>query len=115
VLVERTALNPRELIQANAGAQVIITETPSGANPAPSYAATILEVPARSGEEQEAVGVPNSGEKLRQDSSFVLLRTEKGVKAVALDRIQDITFTGDYRKSVTQEEFRNLLTLKMGW
>jgi hypothetical protein len=115
VLLERTALDPRQLIQANAGAHVIITETASGSSPAPSYAATILEVPARSGEEQEATGAPNSGEKLRQDSSFVLLRTEQGVKVVALDRIQDVTFTGDYRKSVMQEEFRNLLTLKMDW
>jgi hypothetical protein len=34
---------------------------------------------------------------------------------VPFDRIQDVTFTGAYRKSVAQEEFRNLLTLKMDW
>lgn len=115
VLVDRTALSPRELIEANVGAQVIVTEIPSGANPLPPYAATILETPTRSGEEQEAAAVPNSGEKLTEHGSVVLLKTERGVKVVPLDRIHDVTFTGAYRKTVAQEEFRNLLTLKMDW
>ena len=112
VLVERTALTLRELIEANVGAQVIVTEV-SGTNQ--SYAATILELPARGGDEQEAVNPPNSGEKLSQKGSVVLLKTETGTKVVSLDRIQDIRFTGDYRKIVAEEEFRNLLTLKLEW
>ena len=114
VLVERTALTLRELIEANIGAQVIVNEVPSGTNQV-MYAATILEIPARSGDEQEAVTPPNSGEKLKQKGNVVLLKTEAGIKVVGLDRIQDIRFTGDYRKTVAEEEFRNLLTLKMEW
>lgn len=114
VLVERTALNLRELIEANVGAQVIVTEVPSGTSQV-SYAATIIDIPARSGDEQEATNPPNSGEKLRQKGSVALLKTDTGIKVVALDRIQDIRFTGDYRKTVEEEEFRNLLTLKMEW
>jgi hypothetical protein len=110
VVVERTALNLRELIEANVGAQVIVTES-NGSN----YPAAIVEVPARGGDEQEATSPPNSGEKLKVKGNVVLLKTESGVKVVALDRIQDIRFTGDYRKTVSEEEFRNLLTLKMEW
>ncbi len=114
VLVERTALNLRDLIKANVGAPVIVTEAPSGSNQV-SYAATIVEVPARSGTEQEGLAPPNSGEKLREDANVVLLRTETGTKVVGFDRIQDIRFTGDYRRTVAEEEFRNLLTLRLEW
>ena len=57
VLVERTALNLRELLEANIGAEAIIAET--GTN---RYTATILGLPARSAEEQAATSPPNSGE-----------------------------------------------------
>lgn len=114
VPMERTALTIRELIEGNIGAKVIVTELPSGTNQT-SYAATILEVPARSGDEQELALPPNSGEKLAQKGSVVLLGVDDGIKAVGLDRIQDIRFTGDCRKTVIEEEFRNLLTLKMEW
>lgn len=113
VLVERTALSLRELIRANIGAQVVVTEIPPGNSQ--GYAATILDVPARGGDEQEALNPPNSGEKLRQEGNVVLLRTNAGIKVVSLDRIQDMGFTGEYRKTVAEEEFRNLLTLKLGW
>ena len=58
VLVERTALSLRELLEANIGAEAIIAE--SGTN---RYAATILGLPARSAEEQAATSPPNSGEQ----------------------------------------------------
>jgi hypothetical protein len=111
VLVDRTALTLRELIEANVGVQVVVTET-GGTN---GYAAAVLDIPARSGEEQEARNPPNSGEKLTERGSVVLLKTESGVKAVNLDRIQDLRFTGAYGKTLRREEFRNLLTLKLDW
>lgn len=114
VILERTALTLREMLEGNVGAQVVITEGTSGTNQM-SYAATILEIPARSGEEQEAVMPPNSGEKLKQKGNVVFLKTDAGIKVVGLDRIQDLCFTGDYRKTVAEEEFRNLLTLRLEW
>jgi hypothetical protein len=114
VLVEQTALSLRELIEANVGMQAIITEVPSGTSQA-SYEATILEIPTRGGEEQEAVSPPNSGEKLGRKGDVVLLKTDTGTKVVPFERIQDVHFTGGYRKTVAQEEFRNLLTLRMEW
>ncbi len=110
VLVERTALSLRELLEANIGAEVIITE--SGTN---RYAATILGLPARSAEEQAATNPPNTGEKLPEKGNLILLQTAEGVKVLAIDRIQDVTFKQAHKPAAANEEFRNLLTLKLDW
>ncbi len=70
VRVERMALSLRELLEANVGAEAIISET--GTN---RYEATIAGLPQRSAEEQNAVNPPNSAEKLPEKGSLVLLRT----------------------------------------
>jgi hypothetical protein len=119
VLVERTTLNLRELIEANIGSQVIVTEMPvtvSGSNVAPvAYEATIVAIPTQSGEELETASPPYSGERLSQKGNMVLFDTDNGVKAVNFDRILDVTFKGDYNTVLPHEEFRNLLTLKLDW
>ncbi|MEI8316271.1 MAG: hypothetical protein WCG79_12590 [Verrucomicrobiota bacterium] len=112
VLVERTALTLRELIEANVGADVFVTEN-TAAN---RYRATILQIPDQHGEELEATSPPNSGQKLPVKGNVVLLKLQDGgVKVIALDRILDVTFTGEHKEKVAQEEFRNLLTLKLDW
>ncbi|NLX59622.1 MAG: hypothetical protein GXY74_11100 [Phycisphaerae bacterium] len=118
ILVQRTALNLRELIEGNVGAAVVVTELPVGREQqSRSYPATILSVPQRSGEELEAAAPPNSGEKLPVKGEVVLLKTSEGVKAMPLARIQDITFTGGdgAKPSTADEEMRNLLTLKLDY
>ena len=93
VRLDRTALNVRDLIEANIGAQVSVTEMPTGRETQSiTYSATVLEVPERSGEELEKTSPPNSGEKLPQKGSVVLLKTDGGIKAVPFDRILDVTF-----------------------
>ncbi len=118
LLIERTALNLRELIEANEGAEVIVTETP--ASPAekavtPAYRATLLRVLEQSGEELEATSPPHSGERLPTKGEVVLLKTADGTKALPIGRIGDITFTGEHRTKLAHEEFRNALTLKLDW
>lgn len=116
VKVEQTALSPRELIEANIGAAVSITEFPVGQETQPLvYDATILGVPERSSEELEKNSPPGTGEKLPQKGNVVLLKTAAGTKVVAFDRIQDVTFKGDHKVLAASEEFRNLLTLKLDW
>jgi len=110
VLVERTALNLRDLLEANIGAEAIIAET--GTN---RYAATILGLPARSAEEQAATSPPNAGEKLPEKGNLILLKTVEGVKALSIDRIQEVTFTHSHKAAAASEEFRNLLNLKLDW
>jgi hypothetical protein len=112
VSVERTALNLRELIEANIGAEVLINESSSTNR----YRATILDVPVQSGEELEATSPPDSGQKLPVKGSIVLLKLQDGnVKVVAFDRIIDVIFVGEHKEKIAQEEFRNLLTLKLDW
>lgn len=110
VRIEQTALNLQDLILANPGAAVRITEV--GGN---SYNATLLGVPERSGEEQERTNPPNSGDRLPEQGQVVLLKTAKGTVVLARNRIQDITFLNSYRRTVSTQEFRNLLSLKLEW
>ena len=110
VLVQRSALNLRELLEANPGAEAIIAETGGS-----RYVATILGLPARSAEELGATSPPNSGEKLPEKGNLILLKTTEGVKALALDRIQEVTFTHEHKAAAASEEFRNLLRLKLDW
>lgn len=119
VLVERTALNLRELIEANVGAEVLVTETQAVDGEKRTYRATILRVPVQTGEEQETTSPPNSGQMLPKKGDVVLLRALdgnlKGVRVVSFSHISDITFVGEHRQSIATEELRNLLTLKLDW
>ncbi len=109
VRVERTALSIRELLEGNVGAEVLISE--SGTN----YSATIVGFPERTSDEQERTSPPNSGERLPEKGSLILLKTAAGTRAVPIERIQDVTFKEAPKHGVAQEEFRNLLTLKLDW
>ena len=119
VLVERTSLTLRELLEGNPGAEVTVSETAmSGAATTPeglTYTATIVGLPERSSKELEANAPPGESEKLPEKSNLILLKTSDGVRAVSIDRIQQVTFRGPHKSSVADEEFRNLLRLKLDW
>jgi hypothetical protein len=110
VIVERTALDLRQLIEGNPGAQVIVTE-----NKGASYKATILAVPTQDRDDQRAQAAPGAERIPEKAGDVVLLETEGGTKVVKLDQIQDLRFTGSYRRTVASEERRNLLTLRLDW
>jgi hypothetical protein len=129
VMVDRTALSIRDLMEANIGAEVSITEY---SDPKQRYAATIVDVPQRGIDEQEASGVlfvsdtsgsfiyrnatpPRPGQPSPQKGSIVLLRGDDGVRVLPLDRIQDITFKTPPKTQLGNEEYRNLLTLRLDW
>ncbi|HEY7116319.1 MAG TPA: hypothetical protein VH475_07025, partial [Tepidisphaeraceae bacterium] len=119
VKLDRTALSVRELIEANVGAAVIVTELPvaAGGHEAQpiTYTATIESIPTQSGEELESTSPPGSGELLPVKGNVVLLKTQAGTKVVAFDRIVDVTFAKAPATNLAREEFRNLLTLKLDW
>jgi hypothetical protein len=110
VSIEHTALSIRELLEANIGAEAIITEINTN-----RYAATIAGIPTRSSEELESTSPPNSGEKLPEPGNIILLKTSEGMRAINTDRIQDVTFKEPNKSATAKEEFRNLLTLKLDW
>lgn len=109
VLVERTALNLPELLEANIGAEAIIAE---GTN---RCVATIAGIPTRSAEELAATSPPNVAERLPEKGNLILLKTAEGLKTVGMDRITDVTFKGTHKPAAPSAEFRNLLTLKLDW
>jgi hypothetical protein len=117
--VKRTALTKRDLIEGNIGADVIVTETVPGqagtGSSLISYRATIVDIPARSGDELEETSPPGTGEQLPQKGSVVLLKTSEGTKVLEVTQLRDITFTGAHEKSLTGEEFRNYLELTLAW
>ncbi|MCX6349118.1 MAG: hypothetical protein NTV79_06415 [Candidatus Aureabacteria bacterium] len=116
VRIPRTALTLRELIEANLGASVLVTEIPAGKENVPlTYPADIVGVPERSGEELEATSPPGTAEQLPQKGEIVILKTVEGAKAIPLSRILDLTFKNDRATKLESEEFRNLLTLKIDW
>ncbi len=122
ITVERTALALTEMIEANIGADVIVTESSLSAGIAGDkpigeklYPAKILGLPVRSSEELAKTSPPNAGEMLPQKGSLVLLKTESGVKVVNISQIRDITIKGEPQGKIKQNEVRNMLTLKMDW
>jgi hypothetical protein len=110
VSVERTALTLRDLLESNPGAVVSVTQTDGKA-----YSAEIVGVPQRSSQELERTAPPNSGDLLPQKSGIILLKTPDGTAVVNLDAIKDATFKNAFRRTQSDEEFRNLLTLKLQW
>ena len=110
VPIGRTALTIPELIESNIGAKVRIMEAGLAA-----YETTILGIPTRSSEELRRIDPPGSPEKLPQRGSIVLLKFEGGVKAVPIDRIQQVTFLDEPELQLPGKEFRNRMTLKLDW
>lgn len=110
VLVERTALSVTEMLRSNPGARVMVTER-DGAR----YAATVVGAPVRTVQELQRTLPPGAVDLLPERSAVVLLKTQDGVKVVSLDQIRDVTFADSPRPSVADEEYRNMLTLKLDW
>jgi hypothetical protein len=105
------ALSVRDLVRVNVGARVLVTEH---ADPKATYEAVIVGpvAPASGGVSTAAAGSPAELPKL---SEVVLLRTAGGVKALPLDQVRSITFPDAYRDTVSGEESRPRLTLRLDW
>jgi len=117
-LINRTALTMREMIEANLGASVVITEKPATATSPttpPSYQATLLEIPTRSSEELNATNPSAPPNELPVKSNIVMVKTVHGIKALSFERILDITFEKKQNDKVANEKLRNLLSLDLSW
>lgn len=106
VQVERTALTVNELIEANIGAEVTIRDR-SGQK----HEGKIAAIPIRTADELEAYDPPNSEPRLPERSKLLLLQTHAGIVTIHLDQVDQVTFKEQPKAKITDEEFRNLLTL----
>ncbi len=116
-LIDRTALTLRDLLEANIGAPVTVTEQPENTQTlVKSYDATILAMPARSTSELEITNPStNPLELLPQKGNLIWLKTEAGTKVLSVEQIRHVTFRNSPQAMLGNEEFRNLLTLKLNW
>lgn len=127
IAAQKTALGIRDLIEANIGAQVTIKESDNT-----KYSATILAVPQQSVSEAESstgivAALPADSFSYRaapvstgilpvpQKGSIVLLQNGDGVRALPIERIQDITFKNAPKTLVAGNDQRNVLTMKLDW
>lgn len=109
VAIERTALDLYHLLAANPGAELLVEE--SGAEP---YSAVIEGIPERSSSELAGTAPSGADEALPEKGSIILLRTYEGVRVVPVQSIKKVTFKDPPRSGLTEHEFRDLLTLKLG-
>jgi hypothetical protein len=90
VSVSKDAGNLVELLRANIGGVATISER-SGKE----YTATIASLPA--------------------EGTVILLRTEMGMRVVAISDIRNVTFHGVGNTALDAEEARDLMTLRLDW
>lgn len=111
VKVRRTAVTLQEMLQANTGAAVVITE--KGGR---SYPATIVGIPGRAPDDDEERARPNPTPRGAQTGSVLLLQAEEGgVKSLPMDRVEDVVFKDAFKPLVEEEEIQDLLTLRLDW
>lgn len=114
-LVDRTALTLRDLLEANVGARVLVTEVGDGKTET-RYESKILSMPVRSATELQATDTASiDTERLPQKSDLIWLQTASGTRVLNINQIRDVTFPDAPRPMLGHEEFRNLLTLKLDW
>jgi hypothetical protein len=107
---DEVALTLAEILAANVGATGLVTEQDNR-----SYTATILDIPKQPlPEPGESTSSADSSSR-REGGKLILLQTQEGVKALPIERIRDFAFKDPPKRAVGQEEYRNLLTLKLDW
>jgi hypothetical protein len=113
VKVERPATSVADLLEANPGAEVRITQGDGKV-----LTGKVVGIPAPLPRDPDpGAGLQPGGGRspLRANSpaDTLLLKTAEGVVALPLQLVQTVTFKGEYRKQVAETESRNLLTLKL--
>ncbi len=111
VSVTRTPLTRQELLEANVGARVLVSE-----HDQQEYQAKILGVPVRAGSELgPASDGANSRLRLPERGQLVQLEIAEGVKFIAIDRITGLTFLDPPQGKLLREEIRGGLRLRFDW
>ncbi len=109
VHVKRTALEIQDLLRANVGGTVALTDVEGNV-----YRGRILGFPTRSVEEEERTST-DEGPHLPARGKVVLLGTEGDVRAMPISRIRDVVFRGGMKDEVEDAELRDRLTLSLSW
>lgn len=106
--IPRSAITLREMMEANEGAEVTITEVDGK-----PYDARLVRFPRRSAAELEATGPPGTGDLLPEYGDLVLLEVAGKTKALPFVRVRDCSFKGKPREQLAREEMRHALTARV--
>lgn len=109
VTTERKAINLREVITANPGAEVTVNEC------GVKYAATLLGIGPKTQGIPTPVAPFSAVAALKSKEDTVYLRTADGVREVELSRIQDIDFKTAPKTTVPQTQDRDIISLRLKW
>ena len=114
VMVERTAITGQDLIRANPGAQVRITQVDGRVVSGQIVGVPEPDAPGTGDDAgpPEAV-ILQDGRPMLNPASLVLLKTPEGVTALPIMLVRSVTFKGDYQHRLKTRVSRNLLTLKL--
>lgn len=104
--IEKTAMSIPELVEANVGKRVQITEGST------KYDAKIIEVLKQTRQELNRTSPAGTNERLGVTSNIVMLKIAGTTKAVQINQITAITFLDEPDSSLEKEEFRNSMKLK---
>ena len=110
LLVERTCLTLRNLVEANPGAEVSVTDVKDH-----TFKAKVVGLLQRSTAEVAATAPAGSGEPTAEKSNLLQLKTQDGTLVMPFDQVRDVKFLGPYKTKLASEERRNVLTLHLDW
>jgi len=115
---QQTANTIAEMVEANVGADAIVREADNVA-----YKAKILAIrkPAPPDEDPAVQAVAMAGgfspaaspAAVAPTTTLVFLQTEVGTKVIRMDRVQDITLLGTAHNTVTNQYWKENLTLRL--
>jgi hypothetical protein len=108
VVERKTALDLRQLLEANAGAEVAIVDQANN-----RYEGRLLGFPRRGADEVERLDPSGGRPRVAESGSIVRLATDKGTLLLPLERIRDVQIAGDLGESFEEEALRNRLTLRL--
>ncbi|MGN6371122.1 MAG: hypothetical protein ACTHN5_22940 [Phycisphaerae bacterium] len=110
VMATHTALSYGDLLRANIGARVMV-------HAGETFEGTVVKVlDAKTDKKEDEEGQPGQNAAPQPSGEFLLLQTGMGTKVINIGTIDSMQFAqGDYKTTLTEEETRNALTLKLNW
>lgn len=110
VKVSRTALNVRELLEANPGSEVVLRLSDGR-----EIRGTLVGIPVRESAEVEEGQPEGSGPLLPEKGTVVLVKSSSGTSAIPLDLVKSASLAGKVQPRFSSDEVRNTLTLHLNW
>jgi hypothetical protein len=108
IVSERTALDLRELVEANRGASVLVTDMTNE-----KYTGTLIGIPRRSAGELESLRQPTGTPALDEAGSLLVIETDSGTRVLPLEQVRNFEVRGSLGTKYQQDELRGRLTLRV--